>query len=369
MPEVQSNPEAIRDSVAAKREFRDRTQKRLSLNWASQSNSNADPAPETPANVESKIPEDQSAEEDAAQLAQQLGVEDVEESDEETSDDAEASEAKGLEATEDADEGESDAADDAEESEPEEGSIEYVQRELEQAIEARESMQKDYTRKTQAVADLRRDVEELAAVTLTENSFYVNQAENRLKQQFANVDFANLRVTDPARYEKVSTAYTQLAKVAEQAKLRHQHLQTGFEERLEAVKEREAELSRSILKSTVPDWSDERVAELRQFAVEELGFYDDDSFNELTDWRPIVLLDRLHKTRVGPKSVKELRKKQSKRPKAAANRKAKPLRNEKGQFVKSREAAFQQPGNRNALNQSFRDRLAAERVAGGPLRY
>jgi len=161
----------------------------------------------------------------------------------------------------------------------------------EEAEHLRQEMQRDYTRKTQVLATQRKQLEQDAALNQQVLATYVNNA-NQYLAKWENVNWQQLQSTlDPATYQKRVTEYRNAVALKDRALGQHQQFVDTAQEMLERQKTAEAELSRDILKSTIPNWGNELYGQLAEFATTELD-YSPEEFGEITDHRVIRMIYR-----------------------------------------------------------------------------
>lgn len=157
-------------------------------------------------------------------------------------------------------------------------------------------MHKDYTQKTQAVADQRRAVEERAHALeqrerlmsqTFEKAVEFREVQNRLAQ-FESLDWQALAEQDPVQATKLNLAYQQLQRDAQakynalqQANAQAEHLTQQQRQHLLAEAEKD-------LKTRVPDFGPQ-VAEKIVRAAKEYGFTDSE-LEGLTDARHVHVL-------------------------------------------------------------------------------
>ena len=157
--------------------------------------------------------------------------------------------------------------------------------------------QADYTKKTQALAEQRKEVDqtkEQYAAALA----YMTQATRQGLSQFDQVDWQNLQTTDPAQYQALSQQYRQAAQQVHAFETAQREFFQQAQQQVEAQQKLQAQQSVETLKTLVPEWSNEMYGELRTFA----GNYGmtAEEFNRIADHRPILMmLDamKFHKSR------------------------------------------------------------------------
>ena len=157
--------------------------------------------------------------------------------------------------------------------------------------------QADYTKKTQALAEQRKEVDqtkEQYAAALA----YMTQATRQGLSQFDGVNWQQLQQTDPAQYQQLSQQYSQVASQVEAFENAQREFFTQAQQQAEAQQKMQAQQSVETLKTLVPEWNNELYGELREFA----GNYGmtSEEFNRIADYRPIMMmLDamKFHKSR------------------------------------------------------------------------
>lgn len=237
--------------------------------------------------------------------------------------------------------------------------VEALREEARKAEEARRNMERDYRIKTHKIAAAIRDVEQQGTVVKQQAQFFANLAEQSL-QQFNGVNWDALK-SDPAKYQQTKAAFE--AAIGQRDMLKRALGQIGEQhtQLLEQAKDREAEVSRDILKTTLPDWSNELYGKLRSFAMEELA-YTAEEFDDMTDWRRIRDIHAQYQIANASKRVAKLPRKQGKQPvNRQRERQIQSQRDAKGRFQNSRQRLFDQPGDREARRNFFQDKLRAER--------
>lgn len=161
-------------------------------------------------------------------------------------------------------------------------------------LKAQRLMHRDYTQKTQAIAEARKELEaERAKVTQViagkaqEMETQLTMLGSALQSFEQSVNWEALRSVDPAAYLE--------------AREQHAARQQAFvqsAQRLEAVRQEQAQQVQAMnaqrLVEAIPTWLDKATAqkeanEIRQFATQVYGYTDDD-VNSIVDYRHIVAL-------------------------------------------------------------------------------
>lgn len=251
------------------------------------------------------------------------------------------------------------ADDDSESQEPPEGSADYWKVQAARAEEARSNMERDYRRKTHKIAEAVRATQEQHDVVLAQAQFYAGLAEQGVRQ-FDSVNWQELQQR-PEHYQQARQAFQVAQRYHEQLQASLQSVQKTAQEQRETFKKREAEVSREVLRSTIPNWSNQLYSDLRAFAVEELD-YAPAEFDEITDWRRIRDVHSQWST----KKAREVLNKPPKRNtqperRSSANAPLSVARGDRGQFQSARQALLSRPGDRSARSNFFQAKLKAER--------
>jgi hypothetical protein len=148
--------------------------------------------------------------------------------------------------------------------------------------------QSDYTRKTQAAAEQRKAAE-------SQQQAYESSLQSLLAaagadlSRFEGVNWEVLAAQDPEQYRQAKAVYEQSQStynlIRGQAE---QHMQQMQAQSQAALKERASE-SLGILKSTIPNWSNDLYYEIGDYAQKELGVSADE-YNNIADHRSITAM-------------------------------------------------------------------------------
>jgi hypothetical protein len=177
-------------------------------------------------------------------------------------------------------------------------------------------LQADYTRKTQEVAEQRKQVEQahaqlqqaaqLQQQSLAEYAQLV-ALDNQL-QSYNNVDWNSLYEQDPAEFVRAKEAVRDLKDtrqgLAQQITAQQQaQYEQQNQVRLQAIQEGQKVLAREI-----PQWNTELATTLNRFAVEKFGFTPEE-VNQVIDPRVVKLLHKayLHDKQVSNKPIADKR--------------------------------------------------------------
>lgn len=228
----------------------------------------------------------------------------------------------------------------------------------EQAEHLRKEMQRDYTRKTQVIAQHRKQLEQDLELNNQVLATYVENAERHLSQ-WDSVNWQQLQQTlDPAAYQQRVNAYRQAVALKDRALGQHQSYVSSAQEMLERQKAAEADLSKDILKSTIPDWGNELYGQLAEFATTELDFSSEE-FGNITDHRVITMIYKQFASSNPEKTIRRIKRKRP-RPNASRNT-PQQERSSNGQFSKAEREHRENPGDRDATRNYFRMKLERER--------
>jgi len=269
------------------------------------------------------IPEDKPKAEEAQ-------PEEVEESTEETQDESseEVSEEE-EESVEEEEESEEELDEDEVEEEPEVYAVKVDGEELEVSLDELVqgySRQSDYTRKTQELASQRDEMAQLQqqwaseiSQAQTERQQYIEalghfvQNSAGVLEQFQNVNWENLRETDPIAFVTKKEEYRDAQDRVRQAQ-EEQH-RAGQQQQQEVAKMRQLAIQEEHTKlvNAVPEWNDtgkrsKMASELSTYALDQ-GFSKEE-LKQLIDHRSLIVLmkaqkyDALQKSDVKAKKIK-----------------------------------------------------------------
>lgn len=265
------------------------------------------------------------------------------------------------EAPEDSDDDDGvDLQDEADEGEEESEEASYWRQKAEEAEELRQEMQTDYTRKTQTLSQQRRQLEQDIRANEGVLRQYVENA-NQFVSQWDSVNWSQLQQTlDPAEYQKRVDQYRNATQLRDRALGQHQQFVEQATQVLDQQKQAEAEVSRDILKGTIPGWSNELYGQLAEFATDKLGI-SQERFGDITEhWVIELIYDKY--VAADPENRILGKRKSSKRPSSKSQRKRSPQeRTADGRFASVERRHRESPGDRNASREYFRQKLARER--------
>ena len=148
--------------------------------------------------------------------------------------------------------------------------------------------QSDYTRKTQAAAEQRKAAE--AQQQNYESSLQaLLAAAGADLSRFQNVNWEGLAVQDPGQYQQAKAIYEQAQSTYNLIRGQAESHMTQMQERAQAELKQRASESLGILKSTIPNWSNDLYYEIGDYAQKELGVSSDE-FNNIADHRSITAM-------------------------------------------------------------------------------
>ena len=221
-----------------------------------------------------------------------------------------------------------------------------------------QSMQTDYTQKTQKLGESRRELETSLGQSARISEVYAQRANANLAR-YQGVNWQQLQSTlDPQVYNQRVAEYRQVVSVRDHAVAEHQAIAKFAGEQVEQQRKNQAEDSREILRHTIPNWGDELYRDLREFAVSNLALTEAE-FADITDHRYIRMFHDLWKISNTGKTVQGIQQ-QSTQARPSGQNKAR-TRGADGRFQKAQEHHERNPGDRDATREMFRQRLGRER--------
>lgn len=240
-----------------------------------------------------QTPEPDAADDESPALDQAEALEASASEDETLADEASADEDEATANDEEADEA----------SDPQDQLVTVVIDGKEQQIPLKEAIagyqrQADYSRKTMAVAEMRKQIEQEASQVQQERAQYA-QLLSALQQQLQETvqqepDWERLYAEDPLEYVRQKDLYREQqerlqAATAEQERVMSLMQQQQVQQLKEVVKQ-----GREKLSETIPAWKDTKRWEqdrvrLRQYAQEKLG-YGEEEVSQVYDPRAVVAL-------------------------------------------------------------------------------
>ena len=232
-----------------------------------------------------------------------------------------------------------------------------LQQEHSRVTAHRKQIEQDFSDGIAENITFRHQLEDLNTQANKRAEFFLGLA-NQQVQQLENMDWSQVPPDKMAavkqRYQKAVTDRDQLVQVL-------QATQTESQNALEQVKKREAEIARNQLARRIPEWSNDHYMKLRDHA-NALG-YTADEFNDITDWRIIDLIHKDYSSQQAVKSVQQVKRKRKAR--VPRNRNARPQpRSADGRYRKSRDEAFDNPGDKGSFREMKMRQMERERREG-----
>lgn len=148
--------------------------------------------------------------------------------------------------------------------------------------------QSDYTRKTQAAAEQRKAAE-------AQQQNYESSLQSLLAaagadlSRFEGVNWEGLAAQDPAQYQQAKAIFEQAQSTYNLIRGQAEQHMTQMQERAQAELKQRAQESLGVLKSTIPNWSNDLYYEIGDYAQKELGVSSDE-FNNIADHRSITAM-------------------------------------------------------------------------------
>ena len=190
-------------------------------------------------------------------------------------------------------------------------------------------MQADYTRKTQEVAEQRREVEaareaiqhQAEAQKQFRDEYGKLAAYDASLAQFEQVDWAKLVEEDPVRAQKLDIQHRQLRDQRQQvaAAIQQKEQERSQAEQREFAKQ--AEESAKVLQRDIPGWGPDVQQKLREYGLKQ--GYRDDELSLVVDARAIKIL---HKSRLWDEHVEKQQAAATRKPKPSVQPLAKPAK-------------------------------------------
>ena len=148
--------------------------------------------------------------------------------------------------------------------------------------------QSDYTRKTQAAAEQRKAAE-------AQQQNYASSLQSLLAaagadlSRFEGVNWEGLAAQDPAQYQQAKAIFEQAQSTYNLIRGQAEQHMTQMQERTQAELKQRAQESLGVVKSTIPNWSNDLYYEIGDYARTELGVSSDE-FNNIADHRSITAM-------------------------------------------------------------------------------
>jgi len=192
-------------------------------------------------------------------------------------------------------EGEAPAEPEIEEVEKEYGGKKYR---IPKALEAEMLMHRDYTQKTQTLAEERRQVEAQRAQWEEERKAAAEAEDERLElkatkkavAQYEAIDWTSFHAQDPENAQRQFMAYQMLRNKAQELEGTVSTKQQAALAREQEQRARILQAANDYLRQQIPDWSPTTAAQLRAVGVEQYGF-DARELERVVDPRFVRLLN------------------------------------------------------------------------------
>ena len=234
------------------------------------------------------VAEPQSVEDKLAAAFERAGMKDDPVADTDPDEPVDDSPAEQADESSESDEGETKAKAQTDEPESDDGEeVDYEGKAYKVPKELKEALlrQKDYTQKTQQVAELRRVTEERAEALKVEAEFTKANFEKVVQvhalgaqlQQFGQVDWARLAQEDPAQYLKLDRQQRDLQEAFNRVQADVQHAQSEFQGKTTQAKQKAQALCVEALKKDFKDFGPDLLNKLDEtgksfgFSGEELA--------------------------------------------------------------------------------------------------
>lgn len=229
----------------------------------------------------------------------------------------------------------------------------------EEAEQLRQTMQADYTKKTQMLGEQRRNLEQGALVNEQIAQAYLTQADVNMRQ-WQNVNWQHLRATlDPTAYNQRVQQYQAAVASRDRYQQMHENIRKESARLVDSAKDAQVEISRDILRSTIPNWGNETYGSLRDFATNDLG-WDAAEFDEVIDHKVIQLIFSEYSRRNSKSRIAGVTKIDQSAPPRNQNQPRR-VRNKDGRFANLETAHRENPGDRDLSRDYFREKLRRER--------
>ncbi len=233
-----------------------------------------------------------------------------------------------------------------------------AQGELTRLQQERKTEREENSKAVEENIGLRHDLEDQLALAQRQGQFLHNLL-NQNVLQYENMDWSQVPVEKTAelrqQHQLAVNSRNQMQAALEQ-------MAAQGKQAVEHAKLREAEVSKQVLKRTIPNWGKEVYSDIQNHVVERYGFTPKE-FSEITDHRLIRLMHSNLEHDQALAKVKEVKRQGKKR--GPKNRNAKPpARNQQGRFQSAQDDARANPGDRSRIRNAFEQKLAAERERG-----
>jgi len=138
-------------------------------------------------------------------------------------------------------------------------------------------MHADYTRKTQELAEQRKEAESARTRYLNADAEFVDakaaeRAIDAQLQQFNQVDWNAFFDNDPVQAQKLAFQMQQLRDAKAQAAIKTQQIESKRSLEQQQSIAKQYEQGQTVLKRDIPNWSLELASKISEFAAKEYGF-------------------------------------------------------------------------------------------------
>ena len=148
--------------------------------------------------------------------------------------------------------------------------------------------QSDYTKKTQTLSEGRKANEAQAEQThATMNALLV--ASGADLSRFEGVNWERVAVENPDGYQQAKSNFEQTKSTYDYIKAQADQYQTQQQQQVDTEQKEAAMESLTVLKTNIPNWSNETYYQIRDYAQDGLGVSGDE-FNKVADHRLITAL-------------------------------------------------------------------------------
>jgi hypothetical protein len=148
--------------------------------------------------------------------------------------------------------------------------------------------QSDYTKKTQTLSASRKANEAQAEQTHATMSALLAASGADLSR-FEGVNWERVAVENPDQYQQAKANFEQTKSTYDFIKAQADQYQTQEQQRADAAQKEAAQESLTVLKTNIPNWSNETYYRIRDYAQDGLGVSSDE-FNKVADHRLITAL-------------------------------------------------------------------------------
>lgn len=228
----------------------------------------------------------------------------------------------------------------------------------EAAEEARGQMERDYRHKTALIAQKRRALDDNLGDVEAQAQFFANFADQGV-QRFEGVNWQELQV-NPEEYQRTRAQFQQAVSYQQQMNATLEQVKSRAAEMREEARNADAELSREILPTVIPDWSNDKYRKLCDYAAERFSLPPEVMQDRTEHWI-FELLNESMAMREAPGKVVGERRRQTNSAPTGRNQAQPQMRNARGQYQTARDNAFDNPGDKVSFREMQRRKLVAER--------